>query len=389
MTSLPDHHQQEDVGYVFDVLKAGESCSLVGIGSIGKSNLLRYIARDHIKKQYLGRDAPFYITVFLDPHQIIHLENDALAMAGSYWPGYELLLSRLHRVLWDMQYAGHIAPPDNGADSIIKLTHDYYLKLFGNDVLPTQAGIRHFEYAVYEVLQQNPRRRLAFLFDDIEAFLDCLPPEFFQSLRGVRDDFKQRVMFVTGSRHALGEVVEKLAADRQDPGLAGDLEGFIELFHQFTRYIGPLSYASTVSAVEVFAVRYRLSLEPGFKDNLIRALFKITGGHAGLLRRCILPIIPIRDSLGEAAAEDYPGEYVLDYLLRDAGVLKECRIILDSLAPDELVVLRQIVNQEPVADSHAYKTLRDKHLIGSTETGMPAITIPLVQRYLFWNLLPG
>ena len=47
---LPVSYQRRDAAYIYETLLAGESCALVGSGSIGKSNLLHFLARQDVKQ---------------------------------------------------------------------------------------------------------------------------------------------------------------------------------------------------------------------------------------------------------------------------------------------------------------------------------------------------
>ena len=68
---FPVEYQHEDATYVFRQIIAGESCSLVGIGSVGKSNFMQFLTRQDVKQHYLSDYAPYYVMVPLNPHHLI------------------------------------------------------------------------------------------------------------------------------------------------------------------------------------------------------------------------------------------------------------------------------------------------------------------------------
>ena len=104
---MPPAYQQYDVKYVYSSLRAGQSCSLIGIGSVGKSNLMQHLTRDDVKAHHLSdKEAPYLLTVYLDPHTLIDVQAGALEAAGKAWAGYELMLSRFIYQLQRAERAG-------------------------------------------------------------------------------------------------------------------------------------------------------------------------------------------------------------------------------------------------------------------------------------------
>ncbi|NWG17987.1 MAG: hypothetical protein HXY41_15285 [Chloroflexi bacterium] len=370
--SRPINYQERDAEYVYRFLYAGESCSLVGIGSVGKSNLLLFLMNnDEAKKKYLGDYAPFLIMVLLDPHKIIHLQQAALAQAGTAWPGYEIMISRLRRALEELDDK-NLLPQQDGND-IIETISRLYLNLFSEKPLLAQTGIRQLEEAVFAVMRLSSPPgfpwKIAFLFDEFEGFRG-LPPEFFESLRGVRDEFKNRVMFVTTSRRPLNELVSEWYED--DPHGLEIMDGFLELFRGFTHFIRLLDRDSAEALIQGLQKRYNMDLEPANRRNLLDA----TGRHAGLLRRSFLPMYRVSTS---ALTLDQ----ICDYLLQHRGILQECRTILDSLPLDERACLWQIARgQFDAIDPEAWHSLGEKHLVDQSQQGQPSLTLPLLRRFL-------
>jgi hypothetical protein len=369
---FPDYYQQQDVDWVFKMLRSGESCSLIGIGSVGKSNLMHFMTTDRVKLRYLQNLASMTLMVLLDPHKIVHLEQRALDQAGAAWPGYEILLSRLRRVLTEFEDKNLLPPkPTDQDEDLITMVEGHYLNMFDSQPLLAQAGIRHLEESVYEVLRLGKDWRIAFLFDEIESFFH-LPPDFFQSLRGLRDEFKQRVMFITSSRAPLDEMV----AERVPPEGHEMLESFTELFHGFSRYIGPLERPSAEFMIRRLERRYLLSLGTAGGQTLMT----ITGNHAGLLRRSFMPFASVSGMVNSV-------EQLFDHLLKDKGVTQECHVILNSLSPEEQNFMRQIVTGQPVSmKDDLWKSLTNKHLVTPGTRGEPTVRLPVLGGYLYKEL---
>jgi hypothetical protein len=219
---------------------------------------------------------------------------------------------------------------------------------------------------VTEVLRLDRRMRIVFMFDEFEEFI-TLPAHFFQSLRGVRDDYKQRVMYLTASRFSLPELVERHKPDPKDVTI---MEGFVELFHGFTHYISRLDGQSARASVERLERRYNAQLHP----ELERGLMYTTGRHSGLLRRGFRTVLRIYDP--SALTDDA----LINLLLQDRGVIDECQSIFDSLSTDEQIMLRHIVSGQTIAEpSETWNKLSDKKLVAKTRDTppRPVLTIPV------------
>src|SRR5258705_9724507 len=91
--------RQQEVGYVMERWRAGESCSLVGVGSVGKSNLLQHLSNETVQSFYMKDVAggkPFK-AIIIDPSMLGPLPDVSLSdnVAIRCWSGYELMMHRL------------------------------------------------------------------------------------------------------------------------------------------------------------------------------------------------------------------------------------------------------------------------------------------------------
>lgn len=370
--TFPDYYQHADADYVFRQLAAGESCAIVGIGSVGKSNLMQFLTRTDVKERYLGRErAPYYIMTLLNPHQMIRPQKQVLDMTGESWPGYEIMLNRLRRTLAVMIYENLIPDGRDASGDVVGRVQNRYNYLFDTHPLLAQTGIRQLEDSVSEVLRLDRRMRLVFMFDDLEEFIS-LPAHFFQSLRGVRDDYKQRVMYLTASRFSLDELVRQ---HKPDPKDRLTMEGFVELFHGFSHYISQLDPQSARASMERLERRYDAQLRP----ELERLLLYTTGRHSGLMRRGFRVALKIHDftTLNE--------ETFINLLLEERGVLQECQAIFGSLSAEEQETLQNVIHNQPVSEqADAWKSLMDKKLVTKTRDvpARPVMTIPVLAIFI-------
>ncbi len=347
---LPIWYQKEDVNDIYTQIRAGEFMSLVGIGSTGKSNLVNLIPRDDVKNYYLQDEAPYTVIVVINPHLLIQLGEEGLAHTGPSWAGYEIMLSRLRRRLIAAEHYSRLQ--QLGREKTLEDITGYYLNMFDQQASLAQAGIRHLENAVYDVLALGDNWRIAFIFDEFEQFILTLPPAFFQSLRGLRDEYKGRISYITTSRNPLLELVEDQYPDEDD---RLTFEGFIELFFGNLHYVRPLDRDSARESVRRLEQRYNNTIR---LDNGVRnLLINVTGGHAGLLRRGFRPAAKLRDTM-----PDLDGQ-MLRVLLDNRGISDECATLINSLPREERIVLRQHLHNQPIQDTEAWQSLIQKHIV--------------------------
>jgi hypothetical protein len=366
---MPPDYQKTDCRFVFRGLQAGESCSLIGIGSVGKSNLMQHLTLPDVQAHHLGQaEADYLLTVYLDPHTLVHLDGDALQQAGRLWPGYELLLSRLHRTLLHTD----AARPKKGGD-LAEAVAPLVDKVRAADPVTRQSSLRHLEDAVYTVLADDDRWRVAFLLDEIANF-EALPPLFFQSLRGLRDQYKGRVAYVTTGKRPLDSLLTGLSDADRDA-----MREFTELFRDHTRYISPLDADSAAAVVDRFIARYQADYEihPKGEKFLKGEVYKLTGGHVGLLRRSFRPAV-------QYLIDGEPGR-LADYLLDNPSVIRECESIISSLTDDERRVFYHAIQDGQIQDMRVWRGLFEKHIVTETRRGDADFRLPLLGDYALRN----
>lgn len=375
---LPPQYYMHDIRYMTSQISRGEFCSLLGLGAVGKSTVIKMLPRWDVKLLHFTEQwAPFFVNVVLDPHLLVMLNKDGRAKAGDMWIGYELMLSQLKLQLLEIENeltqflpnALSVFFPQN-LDNIHDELHQIYEGLFKGDDLHKQAGIRHVQEAIYELLLRHPHIRLTFIFDEMEEFFNKLPPEFFQSLRGLRDMYKGRVMYITSSRAPLKDLVVNLydPHDEAQEYKYKIMESFFELFDGQTRYMSPLDDASVQFTLQRLESRmgYSIPLRQAQQD-----LIRLSGSHLGLLRR------------GYKVAARYHGMYnrqnFIEDLLAENGVRNQCESIFWSLSESEREAVKLIANRRPLGNipREILKDLSDKHIIHqpSPETYMAIFEI--------------
>jgi hypothetical protein len=351
--------READIKYILDRIKSGDCCSVVGVGSVGKSNLLRHILREDVQRLYLAEESDLLKMVLIDPNIML----DALPLQTdqaepSSWAGYEIMVHRLYKAFY----------PFTGMDPEEQKSflHAYNALHDGTKPLLPHIGLRYLELALEQLLQPDSairrRQRIVFVFDEFEEMLGQLPPKFFQALRGLRDEYKYHLMFLTFTRRSLPQLVEE-TGDKQA------LEPFIELFTDSTHYLGPYSEADATDMLDRLSRRQSVNYSPSFRRFLLRS----TGGFAGLLRASF--------RLAEQIPFGTPEEKALQFLADSPATQAECQTIWESLTTEEQeTLLRIVTNQSVQTTSTAVRLLLEKQLL----TGQGAVDInpPLFKEYV-------
>jgi hypothetical protein len=291
------------------------------------------------------------------------------------------MLSRLHRTLKHIQPDGKTsggrgfsgakkAPePSPLADQIAPFLN----RMHSSDAMTRQTGLRHLEDALYTIFSADDRWQVAFLLDEFSGF-HPLSALFFQSLRGLRDQYKGRLAYVTTSRDRLESVLEGVSgADK------AAMKEFSELFRDNTRYISPLDAESAAAVVERFIDRYKADFDIYEKGKLFlnKEVFEITGGHVGLLRRSFRTAV-------QYLIDGEPGN-LADYLLRNASITSECETILNSLSEEERRVFYYAITNGQIQDMTVWNRLFDKHIVTEGTRGSADFRSPLLGAYAMKN----
>ncbi|MDX2160570.1 MAG: hypothetical protein SF162_04515 [bacterium] len=316
--TYPLTFRPEETAFVMQCWSAGVSCSLVGVGSVGKSNLLKHIVSQEVQRHYRGPDATLYIPVIIDANLMIPLAADASEPLRC-WAGYELLMHRLYTTLH---------PFDTIPQETAERFYDLYQLLHdGTNPLYVSMGLRYFELGLTLLIEQG--LQFVFLLDECEEFLLHLPPKFFQTLRGIRDMHKRSLLFLTFSRAPLPILVERMGIN---PAAA---EAFLELLTDHVYYVGPYNEADGSAMLQEWLSREKREVSL----NTRQQIEQVTGRYAGLLRA----VISILDTPPPLEWQTSTLDQLCKALLMRQVVLTECRTLWASLTPPEQYVLKAVV----------------------------------------------
>jgi DNA-binding response OmpR family regulator len=332
---LPLTFRQTEVTQIANALRAGESCTIVGIGSAGKSNLLRFLDRDDVRRTYLDDPGTSFLFVYVDGNKLIE---------PSWWALVELILHQLGRAL---------AEREDG-ENALAIVDDLHRR----SAMPETRFLatRYLDRAVSAVRRQLGAR-LVFLMDDLDSLFRTLAAHGFSALRAVRDDHKYNLMYVVATRLEWERLREDLS----------EVEAFEELVSAHTVWLGPYAEDDARFMLQRMEARYGTPLS----EPATRQVLSATGGHPGLLRA------------GYRIASKHTGEPRVP-LSSSSRIRAECRRIWHSLTSDEQRVLAALASGVEVGGQREWivEGLIHKRIVsGSKQTGYQ-IFAPLLARYV-------
>lgn len=337
--------RKEEVAYVMKRWQAAESCTLVGVGSVGKSNLLQHLSDEDVQKYYLGNDkASRFKAIIIDSNLLGPLPapepgNEPFRC----WAGYELLMHRLYLAFYPLDILG---------DDATGFYETYQMLQDGSNPLYTYMGLRYFELGLEFFLRRGIH--LVFMFDEFEELARQMPVKFFQTLRGLRDNNKSRLTYLAFARTPLPVLAERLKVP------AAEFEPFAELFTDNIYYVGPYNETDGRVMLDRLIGRNQRTNYPAYVANF---LLHASGRYAGLLRAGFRMV----DTLGNIAPDDVHSERLIEKLASRPPVRVECETIWKSLTPPEQQVLKAVAGLEHpdsnVESEQAMTMLVQKRLI--------------------------
>ncbi|MBI5669887.1 MAG: hypothetical protein HZC41_17980 [Chloroflexi bacterium] len=369
--SQPITFRQEEVGYVMERWRASESCSLIGVGSVGKSNLLQHLADPEVQAYYMkdvAQGKPFK-AIIIDPSMLGPLPSDTPdAEQVRCWAGYELMMHRLFLAFYPFEILG--------SDDARVFYETYQTLQDGTNPLYAYMGLRYFELGLELFMKRGIQ--IVFMFDEFEEMLREMPVKFFLTLRGIRDSNKNQLSYLTFTRASISEVAESFGMHPLD------IEPFAELFTDNIYYVGPYNDSDARDMLSLLARRNNRTYDEYTANFLLWA----TGRYAGLLRSGFRTL----ESLGPLDADTVmtKGDQVVRQLALKRPVRAECKTIWASLTPMEQFVLRQLAAPEPKLDSNdlavkqAFAALTQKQLV-RIQGNRLAIEPPVFQAFVATN----
>jgi hypothetical protein len=339
---IPVGFRAETLQQVVRLLRSGESCSLIGVGSSGKSNIARHLARADVRREYFQAEAPVTLIVYLNCKPFAQRPPSAL---------YLHALDQLARAL---------------AEADLRAQQPALDELWqAAQAQPEALARRNLDVALGRLVQAGARH-IVFVLDDCDDLFAHAPPVLFSDLRGLRDNYKVVVAYLTLTR-------------REPVFLRSDTREYEELFELLsapghTIPVAPYVEADGLLMLQRLAARQ--SPPRTLSDTDARELFRLGGGHAGLLRALFFAsqVDPDLSNGGLTTAAS-------ERLAEHPDVEAECRKIWDSLEPEEQAALSALAGAQP-ADPDGLHRLERRGLVHPRLNGRFEFFSPVFEKNL-------
>lgn len=327
--ALPITFRQALLGQVAAALRAGECCSIIGAGGVGKTNLARFLARPDVQGHYWGGD----------PVWALLIDSNALAVSGR--PAELALLELvMHRLIREAERRGR--PPE----LVAELDRLHGAMVARPDTL---LALRYLERAIDRLCREGDLQ-IVLIFDQFEDIWQRLEARLFLNLRYLRDEFKYSLVYLTITRGRLPGLRQEACAD------AHAVESFWEMFDAHVFGLGMYDAADAREMVGRIARRQGAEAS----EELAGLAIAASGGHPALLRAIAWGL-----ARGAAAGDDIAA------LAAVPAVEAECARLWEDLPAEEQHLVRQLAaGGEPRGDGGALAELRVKEIVRGAPPGL-------------------
>lgn len=335
MNQRPVTYRAEIIGPLLNSIAAGECCSIVGISGVGKSNMVQHMLQPDILRHYIGDQADTLRFVMLDTNMFAE---------QSPWGFFEGLTEALIASTSADLPQEQLARLRSAHQEILHATGGYALALRRCtevlDILCTQ-------------------QRLVIMFDEFDPLFEQLTEAVLRNLRGLRDRYKYRLMYLTFSRQPL---IKLRDADDWDA-----IEPFVELLSLRELGLHPLSDDDAAAEVRRFAARHNQTVTASTQTSIVG----LSGGHPALLRALTQAALPDEQHIAIPIEE----------LCQRPTLRLECAKIWQQLTGDERDGLLAVARGRTSDQNHT-QTFMLKGLLRARPNGASSVFSPLFAAYL-------
>jgi len=337
---LPFNYRTEIIQKLLAVIRVGESCSIISIGSCGKSDLARHLIRQDVIDYYQATSRTSTIFVMLNCVRI--MQNS---------------IGVLHTLILEALFEAMRNRADCSATKLyVKLCWERACSLDSNDHHVWASVVDAFRYVFTYQFQQ-----IVILMDGADDFIVQAPSATLKSLRALRDIFRLQLNFVVLTRRELAFLRNQ-----------NEYHDFYELVARETFAMGPFNISDATCAATHFISRFGLNDRVGSVE--IPKLLNLSGRHAGLMR-AIIQTLQHNPTLSLSHANAISIFGVSNF------VELECEQIWLSLEPKEQNTLYDcaVVKDSP---STNLRSIEKKGLIRLSSGGNYQIFSPLFHYYV-------
>jgi len=313
---------------------AGQSGSVVGLAGAGKSNLLGFLChRPDVLMSYLPPQAD---PVALIPVDLNNLPSNTLATF------YRVILRSFYEVR------------DRFDQALQQTIADIYQEnRAARDPFLPQSGLREL------LLQfQAQQVRVVLVMDRFDKFGQMATPQMLDTLRGLRDSFKQTLCYIVGMRQEMIYLF--------DPSALGEM---YEILDTHVCWVGAMDEPDARRLI--VEETHTLPASPTKRD--VARLLALTGGYPALLKAACHWW---SDTGWSATAKRPPAVKWADALLAERSIQSRMAEIWAGLTQEERRTLSEVQKQRrrtgaKLARQYQYGliSLADKGLCRQTDTG--------------------
>ena len=324
----------QEVGQIFDHILAGNSCQIIGMGSVGKSNLLRFLLEENVRESKLGKRWKNYLLVYIDTNKLLQY---------SAWGLWELMI---HQLI--------VALSDNGAQpSDVTVIDEMHKR--ATDGGTRHNALRYLDRAI-SIARKILKFDLVFLIDEFDDLYHGLPDQVFNALRALRDEHKYHLMYVIASRMG----VLRMRSDQTNR------EAFEEIISDHTIWLA--AYSEADARLMIKGLLTRVPFKLGARE--IQDLLAATGGHPGLIRASL------------SALKEKPNS-TIETLIDDERVREECRRILLSFSNnDQKALIGFVTGQHKGLDPETDARFKKMGLMGGPSGAPGKICYSFLAAYI-------
>jgi len=287
-------------------VQAGVSGALVGLPGAGKSNLLGFFChRPDVVAQLIEMPASALLIIPID---LNNLPDTSLATF------YRVILRAFHEV----SHHG-----ENEWQQTVAAI--YQANMAVTDPFVTQSALRQL---LLHCRQQQ--KRVVLVLDSFDDFCQVATPAMTNTLRGLRDGFKDNLCYIVG--------MDQEAAYLPDPTALGELYKLLDIY---TCWVGPMNELDARLMIQQETAQN--SQQPDESD--VYHLLQLTGGYPALLKAaCSCWLSELRHQ---------PPGYWSDFLLQQGSVQYRLQAIWQGLTQEEQLGLCDL--GETLGDETAVK----------------------------------
>lgn len=339
--SVPVTYRAEIAKKIMALQDAGESCSIVAVGSSGKSNLARHLVRPDVMDHYCQNSSLKKLGVMTNCTRLPTYPTSGVM--------HTLILESLFEALRTRpQYASQILQ-----------VKTYWQQAAGWEMNESQVRM-NTEDAIRCVLD-HPFQRLMIVLDDFDCFVQYAPAAALKSLRALRDNFKPKLTYVTLTRRELDFL-----------RMSNEYHDFYELVTGETFAMGPYDRRDAKAMIVQLAKRFGLTNRLNQQE--IERLIYLSGGHAGLIKAIIM-VLWHEPDLTLIQSD------VQNYLNRSKYIEPECEQIWLSLEAEEKKAFCDLIaKRSPSPDQ--LRPIVKKGLLIDHEQGSYVVFSPLFRYYV-------